>query len=52
MLEAPYNEVFSKDSIDLDDVDSDVVTFFSDDTGLKCCLCFKTIFWHKVTLDV
>ena len=34
MLQILDNVVFCNDNIDLDDIDSDTVTFFSDDMGL------------------
>ena len=34
MLEEPDNVIFSNDDINIDDIDSDIVTFFSDDMGL------------------
>ena len=35
MLEKLDDVLFSKDDIDLDDIDSDIVTFFSDDMGFN-----------------
>ena len=34
MLEELDNVIFSNDDINIDDIDSDIVTFFSDDMGL------------------
>ena len=45
MLENLDNVVFSNDEIDLDDIDSDIVTFFSDGMGLV------TIDLNNISLD-
>ena len=45
MLEKLDIVVFSNDDIDLDDKDSDIVTFFSDRMGLV------TIGFNKINLD-
>ena len=45
MLGKHENVVFSNDDIDLDDIDSDVVTYFSDDIG------FNTIDLNNINLD-
>ena len=45
MLEKLYNVVFSNGDIDFDDIDSDIVTLFSDDMG------HNTISLNNVNLD-
>ena len=45
MLENLDNVLFSNDEIDLDDIDSDIVTFFSDGMGLV------TIDLNNISLD-
>ena len=46
MLEKLDNVIFSNDDINLDDIDSDIVTFFSDNMGLV------TIDLNNINLDI